>query len=326
MQPILIYQETLGSCAKEIKKVITNKTKLVVAQHSFGIPCKINEIARLCKEEKIFLLEDCALTLDSRIDKEGVGNFGDAALFSTDHSKPINTITGGLVYTKNNNLSKSLRKVQIESKSLSQEVKLKIWNKLLEEAKFCNPRNYRKIQLFKAVRSFFLGNLDKKSEYLNEDFGRHPSKNYPYPAKLPTFLSALGLKELERWNAVKVRRIELLKKYLDLMESLNLTQMVPKAYYSQNIDIIPLRFVILYPKAIRLRKNLASYIPTNWFWFTQPIQECESGDPRDLGYSIGSCKNSERVNELVINFPCFFDVSSDEIFFDKTSYYIEDSI
>ena len=125
---------------------------------------------------------------------------------------------------------------------------------------------------------------------------------------------------------VKERRIELLNKYLDLMESLNLRQMVPEAYYLQNIDIIPLRFVILHSEAIRLRKNLDSYIPTNLFWFTQPIIECESGDPRDLDYTMGSCKNSERVNKLIINFPCFFDVSYDEFFFDKTSYYIEDSI
>ena len=75
--------------------------------------------------------------------------------------------------------------------------------------------------------------------------------------------------------------------------------MVPKAYFSKEMDIIPLRFVILHPEAHKLRKVLDSYIPTNWFWFTQPVQECESGDPKDLGYSIGSCKNSEKVNELV---------------------------
>ena len=321
-----IDPETLGSSAEEIKKVITSNTKLVVAQHSFGIPCRIKAIAKICKKEGIFLLEDCALTLGSKISEVTVGNFGDAALFSTDHSKPLNTITGGLIYSQDKKIFKSLKNIQKESKSLSKEVKFAIWKNFIEEIKYCNPDNYGKSFLIKALLNFFFKNYSSEKEFLNEDFGRTPSKSYPYPARLPSFLASLGLKEIERWDEDKKRKKELLSKYLNLMEALNLIKMVPKAYFSKEMDIIPLRFVILHPEAHKLRKVLDSYIPTNWFWFTQPVQECESGDPKDLGYSIGSCKNSEKVNELVINLPCLFNSSYDDIFFSKTSYFLKDSI
>ena len=75
---------TFGSCAQAIEKVITPKTRMIVAQHSFGIPCDIKPIVELAQSKKVFLLEDCALTLGSKVDGKKVGNFGDAALFSTD--------------------------------------------------------------------------------------------------------------------------------------------------------------------------------------------------------------------------------------------------
>ena len=94
-----IDPNTFGSDPNDIEKKITHKTKIIVAQHSFGIPCDITAIKKISVSNNIFLFEDCALTLGSRVNGITVGNFGDAALFSTDHSKPINTMIGGLIYT-----------------------------------------------------------------------------------------------------------------------------------------------------------------------------------------------------------------------------------
>ena len=43
---------TLGTCPEDIKKKITNNTKLIIAQHSFGIPCDIDKIMRTVKKKK----------------------------------------------------------------------------------------------------------------------------------------------------------------------------------------------------------------------------------------------------------------------------------
>ncbi|MEK9702296.1 MAG: DegT/DnrJ/EryC1/StrS family aminotransferase, partial [Deltaproteobacteria bacterium] len=76
-------------------------------------------IKSLATKYKLFLLEDCALSLGSKINGITLGNFGDAALFSTDHSKPINTIIGGLIYSNNKNLIHSLRDKQASHSELS---------------------------------------------------------------------------------------------------------------------------------------------------------------------------------------------------------------
>ena len=58
---------TYGSEVKSINKLINKNTKIIIAQHSFGIPCDIHPIVELAKKKKIFLIEDCALTLGSSI-------------------------------------------------------------------------------------------------------------------------------------------------------------------------------------------------------------------------------------------------------------------
>ena len=114
--------DTFGSSAEAISKVLTPQTKMIVAQHSFGISCDSQPIVTLAKSNSIFLLEDCALTLGSNIDGVVCGNFGDAALFSTDHSKPLNTLTGGLIYTKSKILFEKLNKTDHDRKKFLQGI------------------------------------------------------------------------------------------------------------------------------------------------------------------------------------------------------------
>ena len=93
-----ICRATFGSEAKAIRNRITSRTKVIVAQHSFGIPCQVDEIAELAKKHSILLIEDCALTIDSALDGVKVGNWGDAAIFSTDLSKKFKNVSGIFFY------------------------------------------------------------------------------------------------------------------------------------------------------------------------------------------------------------------------------------
>lgn len=110
---------TFGSDSVNISKKISIKTKMIVAQHSFGIPCDIEEIVKIGKERNIFILEDCALAFGSSVNGINLGNFGDAAIFSTDHSKPINTLIGGFFYTTSKELYEKVKQENILIPELS---------------------------------------------------------------------------------------------------------------------------------------------------------------------------------------------------------------
>lgn len=297
-----IDPETFGSSAEAVEKVITKRTRMIVAQHSFGIPCEIKAIKELASARGIFLLEDCAITLESRVNGVRVGNFGDAALFSTDHSKPLNTFIGGLIYTRNEELYARLHEIRAESEDLPDERQRSIWSKFLFERSYYNPQNYRKSFLVNIVNKVL---RREKDSYLTDDYGKDPSSNYPYPARLPSFLGRLGLYELQRWDEEKRKRQQLLSKYLELSASLGLSKFLPRVYFDGNLEIVPLRFVFTHPDAVSIRKKMAKFIDISWFWFDKPIITCK--DPRELGYENGSCSISEGIGKNVINWPCVLD-------------------
>lgn len=292
---------TFGSSAVEIEKVITPKTKMIVAQHSFGIPCNIKLIVELARSKGIFLLEDCAISMGSKVNGIQLGNFGDAALFSIDHSKPINAFIGGLIYTHNNKLYEKLKEIQKISDDLPVNRQISIWKKFLFERKYYNPENYGKSFLIDKINRLV---FRERNSYLTDDYNKTPSSTYPYPAKLPTFLTQFGLFELERWEVEKGRRQDLLKSFIELSASLGLNDLLPPPYFDQDLDIVPLRFVYTHPDADIIRKKMSKFIDINWFWFDKPIIACK--EPRDLGYVYGSCPISEKVGKEIINWPCVF--------------------
>jgi dTDP-4-amino-4,6-dideoxygalactose transaminase len=302
-----IDSNTFGSSAIEIDKVITPQTKMIVAQHSFGIPCDIEPIVELAKSKGIFLLEDCAISMGSKINGIQIGNFGDAALFSIDHSKPLNAFIGGLIYTRNTELYEKLKEIQSSADDLPVERQGAIWEKFLFERKYYNPANYGK--------SFLIGKLNRlllreRGSYLTDDYGKEPSSTYPYPAKLPTFLAQLGLYELERWGSEKKKRQDLIVAFLESSASVGLTEFLPPPYFDKNLEIVPLRFVYTYPDAEAVRKKMSKFMDISWFWFDSPIVACRN--PKDLGYKYGSCPVSENVGKEIINWPCVYNESDNK--------------
>ena len=294
-----IDHNTFGSSASKIKNLISSKTKMIIAQHSFGIPCNIEPIVKLAKAKEIFLLEDCAITFDSKINNVEVGNFGDASLFSFDHSKPINTLIGGIIYTRNNQIYNLIKDLQNNSEELSYKKQISIWKQIIFERNYYNSQKYG--------RSFIINKINKalfhrKNPFFTDDNSKSVFSNYPYPAKMPIFLTKLGLYELERWKFEKKRRQNLLIQFLDFFKLNGLDDFLPSSYYNSKLEIIPLRFVYTHPYADKIKKKLSSYLDINWFWFQMPIIECTN--PSDLDYLNGSCPISEKVCKEIINIPC----------------------
>ncbi|MEZ5100176.1 MAG: DegT/DnrJ/EryC1/StrS aminotransferase family protein [Thermoleophilia bacterium] len=78
--------------AERIEAALTPATRAISVVHFLGIPCGMDEIARLARERGLFLVEDCALAVGSRFDGRHVGLFGDAGTFSF---YPVKHLTSG---------------------------------------------------------------------------------------------------------------------------------------------------------------------------------------------------------------------------------------
>ena len=303
-----VDSETFGSMAESIEKEITPRTKVIVAQHSFGIPCKIKEIIELGRRKGIFVIEDCAITLDSSIEGIKVGNFGDAAIFSTDHSKPLNTLIGGFLYTTDTQLYKKAVNISKDLSGLRRDHQQRLFDQLIFERTHYNPESYPRLGWVRLMRAL-TRKIKAKREFtlLEGDYNKPVDSNnplgYPYPAKFPTFLAQLGLMELKRWEDVKKKRKDILRCYLDIAKNSSIKEYLPKIYFDSSVDIFPLRFVYCHPDSSMHLKRMSRYIDTSWTWFKTPVICCKNG-LQNIGYSVGSCKTSERVGHNIINWPC----------------------
>ena len=98
---------------EEIKNSITNKTKAVIVVHSYGIPAiDLENICRFCKEQNLWLIEDCAEAHGATIKTKKVGSFGDISTFSFYGNKIITSGEGGAVLTSNKILYERMLKLR----------------------------------------------------------------------------------------------------------------------------------------------------------------------------------------------------------------------
>ena len=95
-----VYVDIGGDLNMDVDKLplkITPKTKVVIAQHTFGMPCDIVEIRKICDNHGLILIEDCAHALGAMYDNRYCGSFGDFSFFSFGRDKVISSVYGGML-------------------------------------------------------------------------------------------------------------------------------------------------------------------------------------------------------------------------------------
>jgi hypothetical protein len=111
-----IDPRTYGTAATTTQKAISSRTRVIIAQHTFGIPADILTIRKIARQHGIFLIEDCALSIGSKYQGRVVGSVGDAAFWSGAWTKPIPCGRGGFLSVKDDQL---LREIQLLRDSLT---------------------------------------------------------------------------------------------------------------------------------------------------------------------------------------------------------------
>jgi dTDP-4-amino-4,6-dideoxygalactose transaminase len=69
-------------CLKDLKNKVNKKTGAIIAVHLYGNPTDMVQIKKIIKKKNIRIIEDCAQSHGTKINKRHVGTFGDVATFS----------------------------------------------------------------------------------------------------------------------------------------------------------------------------------------------------------------------------------------------------
>jgi dTDP-4-amino-4,6-dideoxygalactose transaminase len=130
---------TLGMDPEKLAAAITDRTGAVIATHLYGVPCQIDRIAELARAHGAALVEDCAHCYGAAVGGQKVGSFGDAACFSFETSKVINTMGGGMVTVRDTALGQRIREIAKREPRNGMRWLLKRLSKTSFEAAVTNP-------------------------------------------------------------------------------------------------------------------------------------------------------------------------------------------
>jgi dTDP-4-amino-4,6-dideoxygalactose transaminase len=103
--------QTLGMDPRALAAAISSRTRVVIATHLYGVPCRIREIAELASSCGATLIEDCAHCFGVTVGARQAGTFGSFAYFSFETSKILTTMGGGMVVTSDPEAASRLRAI-----------------------------------------------------------------------------------------------------------------------------------------------------------------------------------------------------------------------
>jgi len=133
-KPIFIDvdKDTMGLSPKSLESFLSKNTtlkngfcfnnksgkriKACVPMHTFGHPCRIDEIVIICNRYNIDVIEDAAESLGSYYKGKHTGTFGKFGTLSFNGNKTITTGGGGMILTNNDELAKLAKHITTTAK------------------------------------------------------------------------------------------------------------------------------------------------------------------------------------------------------------------
>ena len=258
---------------ESIKKLITPKTKAVVAVDFTGQAVQLNEIREICREHNLILIEDAAHAIGTKYDGKPVGSIADMTTFSF---HPVKTVTGGeggAITTNDETLYKKLRLLRTHGITRDMDEMVHPSDEVWYQEQVCLGYNYR----------------------------------------LTDFQAALILSQLLKLPAFSMRRKEIVEMYDDafvMMPEIRIQKEILESDTTRHLYIIRLNldmltctrrefFDALYAENTRPQVH---YLPVYWHSYYEK-----------LGYKKGLCPNAEKLYEEMMSIPLYYSLTDADV-------------
>ena len=184
----------------KFEAALTPATRAVVPTHLYGQPCDMDPIMASARAHGLFVIEDCAHALGATYKGRKVGSFGNAAFFSFQMLKPLNTYGGGMALCGDDALAARIRVLaEAEEWPVAKDVFKKIFlGNLLR--KLIGPYGFTFTGFLAFYIASFFGDYDL-SRYLWEKI--RPLDPFPdsYRKRYTNAQAMIGLEMLKNIDA-----------------------------------------------------------------------------------------------------------------------------
>ncbi len=302
LKPVFIdsKEDTFNIDPEDIKRKITGKSRVLVVQHTFGLPADMEKIQEIAERNNLILIEDCAHSLGASYKGRKVGTFGNAAFFSFSRDKVISSVYGGMVVTDDDDLARRVRSFQEEAGSPSS---CWIIQQLMHPVLF----NYVILPIYgflslgRGILLLFQWlRILSKAVHWKEKKGKKPGY---LPKKMPNALAVLALKQFQKLERFNNHRKKIASLYYKMLENSSLN--LPR--FPKDRDHIFLRFTVKTPRAHEVIKNSWDNNILLGDWYTSPIAPDDTQLGK-MGYREGECPNAEKLSKVMFNLPTHINI------------------
>jgi len=290
-----IEPKTFNMDVSQLEDKITSKTKVIIAQHTYGYPCDMDSILEIAKRKDIPVIEDCCLSLGSKYKGKTVGTFGKAAYFSFQWNKPFTTGLGGMAITNDSELAEKLKKLCNESicKPSKKEV-LMLAAQLAIYRIFIYPRTTALAQsIFRYLtkKGLVIGS-SSKIEY-------EPSMADDFFKGMSSVQARSGVRQLKKLQ----KNIEHRKRIAELYDELLAKKGWQGRVFDKGvIDPVMVRYPVRIKEKDKALEEAAGAGIELGSWFECPLHPIET--PLEAyDYQVGMCPEAEKASREVVNLP-----------------------
>jgi dTDP-4-amino-4,6-dideoxygalactose transaminase len=297
-------EDTFNIDVLDLEKKITNRTKAVIVQHTFGLPADLNEIKEICRKHNLVLIEDCAHSLGAEYEGEKVGTIGDVSFFSFSRDKIISSVYGGMVATKDDELAKKI----IEFRNgISNPSFCWVLQQLLHPVLLWMILPFYGFFSLGKIKLVILQKLGILSKAVHWKEKRGMMPNY-FPKRMPNALAILALNQFKKLEKFNSHRREIAKRYFEeLKDSSFVLPVIPERRKHSF-----LRFVVKHPRAHEILKKSWKQNLLLGDWYTSAIAPFDT-KIETVGYTKNSCIKAENLSEITLNLPTHINIQDKEL-------------
>ncbi|MFH1036574.1 MAG: aminotransferase class I/II-fold pyridoxal phosphate-dependent enzyme [Patescibacteria group bacterium] len=312
LKPVYVdaNENTFNISVEDLQRKITEKSRAVIVQHTFGLPADMDKIIEVCQKYNLVLIEDCAHSLGAVYNNKKVGTFGKVSFFSFSRDKVISSVYGGMVATNDPSLAEKIRQAQGKFGFPSY---FWIFQQLLHPILM----NWLILPTYRIFGKYLLMMLQwlhilSKAVHWKEKMGLIPGY---FPKRLPNALAILALNQFQKLEIFNNHR----KKIADFYRS-ELTN----TSFGLPLDSeqIYLRFTIKHPRVHEIIRKAWQKNILIGDWYTTAIVPHDTRLEK-MQYYIGSCPVAEKLAKITLNLPTHINISKTDaekiVFFLKSN-------